>query len=70
MLGTNDGWAVGNGGTIIRWNGVEWIPEYSETIQIMLVLSFMLIVVILTKTVLTSDVPPRIKRLDAFEFTR
>ena len=62
MVGPNDGWAVGNGGTIIRWNGVQWIPEYSETIQIMLVLSSMLIVVILTKTVLKSDVRRRIKR--------
>lgn len=24
MVSTNDGWAVGDGGTIIRWNGTQW----------------------------------------------
>jgi hypothetical protein len=52
MVGSNDGWAVGSGGTIIRWDGVQWIPEYPETIQIVLVLYFALIVVFLTKTAL------------------
>lgn len=28
MVDSDDGWAVGEDGTIIRWNGSEWMPEF------------------------------------------
>jgi len=31
MLGTTDGWAVGTGGQIARWNGAVWASESSPT---------------------------------------
>jgi hypothetical protein len=27
----SDGWAVGENGTILRWNGVAWFPVQSGT---------------------------------------
>jgi len=33
MLGTTDGWAVGTGGQIARWNGAVWASETSPTIK-------------------------------------
>jgi len=31
MLSSSDGWAVGNGGTILRWNGSNWANFSSPT---------------------------------------
>jgi len=31
MVSADDGWAVGEGGTIIRWNGTEWSLVTSPT---------------------------------------
>lgn len=31
MVSSTDGWAVGNGGTIVRWNGAAWAAETSPT---------------------------------------
>jgi hypothetical protein len=27
MIDSNNGWAVGENGTMVRWNGTQWIPE-------------------------------------------
>ena len=32
MVSADDGWAVGGGGTILRWTGTEWIPEFPTAI--------------------------------------
>jgi hypothetical protein len=32
MVSTTDGWAVGTSGTIIRWTGTEWIPEFPTAV--------------------------------------
>jgi len=50
MVSTDDGWAVGSGGTIIRWNGTEWIPEFPTAILMPVLISLTLVAVILTKT--------------------
>jgi hypothetical protein len=31
MVSSTDGWAVGSGGTIVRWNGAAWAAETSPT---------------------------------------
>ncbi|MDH5374889.1 MAG: hypothetical protein OEW95_03645 [Candidatus Bathyarchaeota archaeon] len=31
MVGSSDGWAVGRGGTIIRWDGTDWSTVTSPT---------------------------------------
>ncbi|HVO36768.1 MAG TPA: hypothetical protein VMT01_01190, partial [Candidatus Acidoferrum sp.] len=43
MVNSDDGWAVGALGKIMRWNGLQWIPEYSELIQVAATLSLTLI---------------------------
>jgi hypothetical protein len=50
MVNASDGWAVGESGTIIRWTGTEWIPEFPADILTPLLISVTLVVVILAKT--------------------
>ena len=51
MVSADDGWAVGGGGTIIRWTGTEWIPEFSSaTLTPFLLILILGVVFILTKT--------------------
>ena len=33
MLSSNDGWAVGREGTIVKWNGLSWLTISSPTIN-------------------------------------
>jgi photosystem II stability/assembly factor-like uncharacterized protein len=49
MVSSDDGWAVGPLGTILRWTGVQWVPEYPETIQLSLTLGLVLIAVVFYK---------------------
>jgi hypothetical protein len=50
MVNASEGWIVGEGGTIIRWNGIQWIPEIPENIFSLLLITSTLIVAALTKT--------------------
>jgi hypothetical protein len=50
MVSAGDGWAVGLQGTIIRWTGTEWIPEFPAVMLMLLLISITLIAVILAKT--------------------
>lgn len=50
MVSADDGWAVGLWGTIIRWTGTEWIPEFPTIVLTPLLISLTLVAVILAKT--------------------
>jgi photosystem II stability/assembly factor-like uncharacterized protein len=52
MVNSGDGWAVGALGTILHWDGVQWIPEYPETIEVVFTLGLMLVAIVLTKIAL------------------
>jgi len=58
MVSASDGWAVGYAGTIIRWTGTVWIPEFSTAILMPLLMTLSLVVVIITKTVLKKRKTP------------
>ncbi|MDH5266694.1 MAG: hypothetical protein OEW62_03330 [Candidatus Bathyarchaeota archaeon] len=49
MVSADDGWAVGFDGTIIRWTGTEWIPEFPTIVLMPLLISLTLVVVIVAK---------------------
>ncbi len=50
MVNADDGWAVSWDGTILRWIGTEWIPEFPTAILTPLLISLTLVAVILAKT--------------------
>ena len=58
MVSASDGWAVGYAGTIIRWTGTVWIPEFPTAILMPLLMTLSLVVVIITKTVLKKRKTP------------
>jgi hypothetical protein len=52
MVNADDGWAVGGWGTIQRWTGTEWIPEFPAATLMLILISLTLAAVILEKTTL------------------
>ncbi len=43
------GWAVGDGGTILAWNGTQWIPEFPIVALAPLLIGASLFAVLLKK---------------------
>jgi hypothetical protein len=60
MVGADDGWAVGGWGTIQRWTGTEWIPEFSAAILMLVLISLTLVAVIVEKTALRKSRRPQL----------
>lgn len=50
MVNASDGWIVGESGTIIRWNGIQWVvPEFSTTTFAPLMVTLTLAAIILIR---------------------
>jgi hypothetical protein len=60
MVGPDDGWAVGVTGTIQRWTGTEWIPEFSAVTFMLVLINFTLVAVIVKKTALRKSRRPQL----------